>query len=274
MKAFSRAEAGKRPFEWIALSARPFERGFRLEGSVSGLEARNAPNTLIDEAPAGSLLALSIGGSGYGLDQAVEESGGDTWLAWARVSLGLEQNELAALARGEIALYVTKLGSPGGKIAIDPSSGRIVSRPELALELRAPGAGTVAGRIEKRLPALAASLKGRAHRVAIAGSRAEELTLGTLRLYFGGAKKRMFLSTDDAIVARGARLPARAAFAAAAKELALPKENAGVLYLDLSGDGTTAPASSRVQARSQAALLAYLDASKGGFRIEGVLVVR
>lgn len=253
---------------WIAIAARPAAGGLRLDGAVSGLEARNAANSLITEAPASSRLALSFSGSSYRLDQTLERlaSGAEVGRELARVEsfLGLAPDELTTLAQAEIALFSGDL-APGGKsaIGVDRKTGRITAG-SLGLELRGKGVAETARKIERRLPALASFLKGGARSVSLDGTDAEELTLGALRFFFAGAGGKLFLTSDASVIERGPELSSSQVFQDAERALPLPTENAGVLFAEL--DRTAG-------SRERPAMLAYLDASGGSLEVHGVLTI-
>jgi len=279
----SRLMGAKIKPDWIALSARPAAGGFRLDGTISGIEASNAPNSLIGEAPAGSRLALSFSGSSYGLDKALEKfsSGAKTGpdLAQIETYLGLKPDDLTALARSEIAVFTGKLGPVGeNAIAIDPRTGRITGQAGLGLELRGEGASKTAKKIEKGLPALASFLKGGARRISLNGVSAEELTLGALRFFIAGTDGKMLLSADEAVIGHKPKLSSNPAFRAAERALRPPAENAGVLFAELdqapeiTAAGFSKP-SGGLGLGDRSALLAYLDASGSTLRIHGVLAI-
>ena len=262
---------------WVAVAARPVAGGFRLDGAVSGVEAVNAPNSSIGEAPATSRLALSFNGSSYGLDETVQKLSGErkTGLELARVEryLGLKPDELAALARGEIIGFADRLEAGGeDTVAVDPQTGKVAGLAGLGLELRGQGASSTARKIEKGLPALASYLEGGAQRVSLNGVGAEELTLGALRFFVAGAGGRMFLSTSPNLIGYVPTLSSSAVFRAARRALGLPARNAGILFADLV-PRTGKPVVSRKPNADRIALLVYLDASRSPLRIGGVLVI-
>ena len=260
--------AAKAKPDWVALSARAMPGGLRLDGTVSGVEAANAPNSLIAEAPAGSRLALSFNGSSYGLDKALEKLTSDAMtgseLTRIETYLGLTPDDLTALARSEITLFTGEPGPAGeNAVAVDPRTGKISGQAGLGLELRGAGASETARKIEKGLPALASFLKGATRRISLNGVNARELTLGALRFYIAGVAGKMLLSADETVIGRRARLSSTRSYRAAERALRLPAKNAGVLFarLDQASD------------RNRSALLVYLDASGSTLRIHGVLSI-
>jgi hypothetical protein len=277
----SRPAAAKFKPDWVVLSARPTANGFRLDGAVSGVEASNAPNSLIGEAPVGSRFALSFNGSSYGLDKALERLSTDAKtgpeLAQIETYLGLKPGDLAALARSEIAVFTGKLGPlRENSIAVDRRTGRIIGQAGLGLELRGEGVSETARKIGKGLPALASFLKGGARRISLNGVSARELTLGALRFFIAGADGKMFLSADETVIGRKAKLSSGSPFRAAERALRLPAENAGVLFAELDGAAETASAQSSrpnggLGLEDRSALLVYLDVSGSTLRIHGVL---
>jgi hypothetical protein len=280
----SRLLVSKTKPDWVALSARTAPGGFRLDGTVSGIEAGNAPNSLIGEAPTGSRLALSFNGSSYGLDKALEKLTSDAKigpeLARIETYLGLKPDDLAALTGSEIALFTGTLGPAGeNAIAVDPSTGRITGRAGFGLELRGAGASETARKIERGLPALASFLKGGARRISLNGVGAQELTLGALRFFFAGIDGKMLLSADANVIGHRQKLSSARVFRAAKGALRLPAENAGVLFARLDQASQTTPAGSTRPAGglglgNRSALLVYLDASGSTLRIHGVLAIR
>ncbi len=261
----SRLPAAKTKPDWVALAARTTATGLSLDGTVSAVEAENAPNSLIGEAPAGSRLALGFTGSSYGFDQALEKLASDAKtgreLAQFENFLGLGPDAASALARGEIALFDGTLG--GGAVAVDPRTGKITGQAGLGLELRGAGAAETARKIEKGLPALASFLKGSTRRISLNGVSAQELTLGALRFFIAGVDGKMLLSADETVIGRGPKLSSNRVFLAAKSALRLPGKNAGVLFVRLD----------RASDRDREALLGYLDAAGGTLRIHGVLVI-
>ena len=269
--------------DWVALSARPAADGFRLDGAVGGIEAGNAPNSLIGEAPAGSRLAFSFNGSSYGLGKALEKLSNDAKtgpeLARIETYLRLEPDDLTALADNEIAVFTGGLGPVGeNAIAVDRHTGKITGSSGLGLELRGKGASETAKKIEKGLPALASFLKGGARRVSLNGVGASELTIGALRFFIAGIDGKMLLRADETVIGRKPKLSSSRAFRAAKRALPLPAENAGVLFAELDPVENTAPAHTpgskeALGAGDRLALLVYLDASGSTLRIRGVLVI-
>jgi len=269
--------------DWVALSARPTANGFRLDGVVSGVEARNAPDSLIAEAPAGSRLALGFNGSSYGLDEALEKLSNDAKIGpeLARIEnyLGLKPDDLTALARSEIAVFTGKLGPVGeNAIAVDRRTGRITGQAGLGLELRGERASETARKIQKGLPALASFLKGGARRISLNGVSAQELTLGALRFFIAATDGKMFLSTDETVIGHKQTLSSTLVFRAAERALPLPAENAGVLFAELGRAANTASAHSPKRNRGldpgdRSSLLVYLDASGSTLKIHGVLAI-
>jgi hypothetical protein len=270
--------------DWVALSARPATGGFRLDGAVAGVEAGNAPNSLIGEASVASRLALSFNGSSYGLGEAVEKLTGDAKigpeLARIETYLGLKPDDLTALSGSEIAVFTGTL-EPAGEnaIAIDRRTGKITGRAGLGLELRGAGASETSRKIEQGLPALASFLKGGARHISLNGVSAQELTLGALRFFIAGIDGKMFLSADANVIGHRQKLSSARVFRAAKGALRLPARNAGVLFARLDQVSQATPAGSSISAGglsvgNRSALLVYLDASGSTLRIHGVLAIR
>ena len=259
--------------DWISLSLRPFAHGLRLAGTVAGVEARNSANALTGQAPAGARLALAFNASSYGFDALLGQLSSNAKTArrvdQAEKYLRLSPADLAGLGCAGILVFARTPSALGGSVAIDPKTGTLSGRPELALELSAKSAHATARKIEKRLPALAAFLKGGLQSASLEGAGGRILTLGTQRIFVGSTRGRIYLGTSPAVFGPGL-LSATPAFRRARNLLAPPARNAGLLYLDLAcRTGAVCNPGG-----GYAALLLYLGARGGTLRVAGVLPLR
>jgi hypothetical protein len=282
----SSVAATKSPFDWIALSLRPDAAGFRLDGTVSGVEATNALNPLPGEAPADSLFAATVAGSSFGLEKTLAELVRKT--PKQLVQLGLTVEDLTNLSAGRLSLSVVGGVPLPQRCALSPLNRfQLLERSGFALELRMPGVVATARKLERLLPLVTAQLRGHMRNVTIADAPAVELTVGAVRLYIGAVAGKIFVASASSIALPGSRLATTAVFLRARRVLQVPAENAGVLYANLEGVASILAGSSVPTTKDQAqagcsgvtknrpadrsALLAYLSESRGGLRIKGVL---
>jgi hypothetical protein len=288
------------PVEWIGLSVRAEAGAFRLEGAVKGVKAKNASSSLIAEAPYGAVAVLNANGSSYDLEREISKLSDDARLGPALIqleALGIKLDDIAGLAGGEIAVYLTSTGfiPAPANAKINPRSGLVVTEPGVTALFTGPKAAAALPAVEKLASLLATQMKGGVRSVTVAGVRAKEITLGTMRVFIGVKNGALFITTNPAGLAPARKLGANPAYVRAEKALAVPKETAGVLFADLSNpaeiaglisslsaaqgsNGTMVPFLGVTVAKGSkptgaSVLLAYLLAAGDRLQIKGIVTV-
>ena len=196
--------------------------GVRLTGNAhqQGLPGSFTP-TLLDQVPAGAMLAVTFRG-GTDLTAQLRDALGQGSAGNLQQLLGLSLEDLVSLLEGEGVLYVR----PGLPI------------PELTIVLQQTNPKQ-ADTLAALLRALAAGTKGEVTTATEDGVHVTRLALGPVTLSVGRADGRLFATTARGGIAAfesdGAKLVDEAAFQRAAKDVGYDGSTSGLLYADVDG---------------------------------------
>jgi hypothetical protein len=201
--------------------------GLKLEGTAK--LNRKAPgsstykSSLVGEAPAGAFLFLSI----HGIDQAISQLRSNPTLQQAlpqvEQALGVTLDQLAALFKNELALYVRQ-GTP---------------IPEITLVSKVDNTGQALATITKLVTRLGAFTGGAAPRsVNIAGVSAKQVTIGgRFSIFYAAFDGKLVVTSAQSGIAdlrqSGPRLKDDANFKDAKSAAGMPDSTSGFIYVNL-----------------------------------------
>jgi len=267
------------PVEWMGLAVRARDDGLHLNGIVKGTKGVGSFSPLLLAAvPADAAFALDLKGSALGLEKIVNDLRNDATygkqITALETMLQIKLEDLARLAGSEMAAY-------GNGSAF-------------TLLVGAPDAAKSVAMIDKLISLVGGQLSGLSapSQATIDGVDAKKLTLGSMTVYYGVKDGRLFVTTGASGLTGAGKLSESASYLAATKAIAMPAENAGVVFVDfarlnelltsqsallgqlgqLGGQSTTTPGS--VDLTGLSTLAAYIAANGDKVKITGLLAVK
>jgi hypothetical protein len=201
--------------------------GVKLEGTAK--TAKKAPasgtykSSLVSDAPAGAYLFLSFHGLDSALSQLRSNPSLQQQLPQVEQALGVTLDQLAALFKNEVALYV-RAGTP---------------IPEITLVSKVDDTQQALATIDKLATRAGAFVGGAAPKpVNVAGVAAKELTIGgRFSIFYAAFDGKLVITSAQTGISglkeSGPRLADDATFKDATSAAGMPDETSGFVYLNL-----------------------------------------
>ncbi|MDQ2911361.1 MAG: DUF3352 domain-containing protein [Actinomycetota bacterium] len=274
---FDPSSVGLDKLEFVAASTSAENDGIRVRGAANGANVGGSEfsSKLLGGVPGDALAFLGFRGAGT-TDQLKKLESNPTVgqaLQQIQAGLGVSFDDILALLRGEVALYVR----PGAGI------------PEVTLALETKDQSAALSILDKLAARLAAAAGATVQPGKQGAHDVKTLNLGQIAVHYGGLGDKVLITSGVNGIAdygaSGQRLPDSAAFKQAQSAAGMPDSTGGFLYLDLKDSiplleglaglaGQTPPAEVTENVRPLRSFLAWTEGSGGARTFDAFLEIK